>query len=225
MRACNTASQYQMCLSLRDEVKRLGLKPSPLIYIQLLHACADGGYVAHALSLLAEMMTSEADDAVASLHYTLAIRSCESGALTEAQYLMQQAASLGLKPQLAACNSMLKQLVTAQKWQEVIAFFQDMPDQGVKPDNRSYAFLLCAFQELGNSAGAQRALQDMKMARMYELLTLIAPQALQCVFSIPVFLYSSDRILSVADALMLEVSIPSWPPSEKAELGSQFLLF
>jgi len=167
MRACNAASQYQMCLSLRDEVTRLRLKPSPLVYLQLFHACADGGYVAHALSLLAEMMSSEADDAVGAIHYTLAIRSCEAGrSLSEAQYLMQQAASLGLRPQLAACNSMLKQLVTAQKWSEVISFFQDMPDQGVRPDNRSYAFLLCAFQELGNSAGAQRALQDMKMARM-----------------------------------------------------------
>jgi pentatricopeptide repeat protein len=173
MRACNTANQYQMCFSLWDEVKRLGLKCNSSMYLQLFHACADGGFVAHALSLLAGMMTSEADDAVGAIHYTLAIRSCESSrALKEAQYLFQQVESLGLKPQLAACNSILKQLVIAQQWQEVMTFFQSMPEKGVSPDSRSYAFLLCAFQELGNSSGAQRALQEMKMARMYVSLLL-----------------------------------------------------
>ena len=158
-----------MCFSLRDEVKRLGLKMNSSIYLQLFHSCADGGFVAHALSLLAEMMASDEDEAVGAIHYTLAIRSCESAkALKESQYLFQQAASLGLKPQLAACNSILKQLVIAQQWQEVMSFFQSMPEQGVRPDQKSYAFLLCAFQELGNSSGAQRALQEMKIARMYE---------------------------------------------------------
>ncbi len=174
MRACNNARQYQMCFSLRDEVKRLGLICNSSIYLQLFHACAEGGYVAHALSLLAEMMTSETADAVGAIHYTLAIRSCESSkALKEAHYLFDQAESLGLKPQLAACNSMLKQLVIAQQWQEVMTFFQSLPEKGVNPDSRSYAFLLCAFQELGNSSGAQRALQDMKMARMYAVLCCI----------------------------------------------------
>jgi pentatricopeptide repeat protein len=169
MRACNTSKQHQMCFSLRDEVKRLGLKMNSSIYLQLFHSCADGGFVAHALSLLAEMMASDEDEAVGAIHYTLAIRSCESAkALKEAQYLFQQASSLGLKPQLSACNSMLKQLVIAQQWQEVMSFFQSMPEQGVRPDQKSYAFLLCAFQELGNSSGAQRALQEMKIARMYE---------------------------------------------------------
>lgn len=173
MRACTTSNQYQMCFSLRDELKRLDLKLSPSIYLQLFYACAEGGFVAHALSLLAEMMSSDSDDAVGAIHYTLAIRSCESTkALKEAQYLYQQAASLGFKPQLAACNSMLKQLVINQRWQEVMTFFQSMPEQGVRPDSRSYAFLLCAFQELGNSSGAQRALQEMKMARMYATLLL-----------------------------------------------------
>jgi pentatricopeptide repeat protein len=171
MRACNMARQYQMCFSLRDEVKRLGLKCNPSIYLQLFQACADGGYVAHALSLLADMMSSEAADAVGAIHYTLAIRACESSkALKEAHYLFQQAESLGLKPQLAACNSLLKQLVIAQQWQEVMSFFQSMPEKGVKPDSRSYAYLLCAFQELGNSSGAQKALQEMKMAHMYATL-------------------------------------------------------
>ncbi len=168
MRACNSSHQFQMCFSLRDELKRLGLKLNPSIYFQLLQACAEGGFVAHALSLLAEMISSDFADAVGSIHYTLAIRSCESTkSLKEAQYLFQQAASLGFKLQLAACNSLLKQFVIGQRWHDVMTFFQSMPEQGVRPDSRSYAYLLCAFQELGNASGAQRALQEMKMARMY----------------------------------------------------------
>jgi pentatricopeptide repeat protein len=188
MRACNTSKQHQMCFSLRDEVKRLGLKMNSSIYLQLFHSCADGGFVAHALSLLAEMMASDEGEAVGAIHYTLAIRSCESAkALKESQYLFQQAASLGLKPQLAACNSMLKQLVIAQQWQEVMSFFQGMPEQGVRPDQKSYAFLLCAFQELGNSSGAQRALQEMKIARMYEChhFSLWILNILFCSFALP----------------------------------------
>ena len=177
MRACSSSCQYQMCLSLRDELRHLGLKLNPAIYLQLFHACAEGGFVAHALSLLAEMMSSDLGDTVGAIHYTLAIRSCESSkALKEAQYLFQQAASMGFKPQLAACNSMLKQLVIHQQWQEVMTFFQSMPEQGVRPDSKSYAFLLCAFQELGNSSGAQKALQDMKTARMFVPLFLTAFQ-------------------------------------------------
>lgn len=179
MRACNVANQHQMCFSLREEVRRLGLKPNASIYLQLLHACADGGFVAHALSLLAEMMTSEAENSnsVGAIHYTLAIRSCEAvKALREARYLFQQAESLGIKLPIAAYNSILKQLVVAHEWQEVMTFFQNMPEQGVKPDSKSYAFLLCAFQELGNSVGAQKALQEMKIARMYASMLLVALQ-------------------------------------------------
>jgi len=156
---------------------------------------------------------------VGAIHYTLAIRSCESAkALKEAQYLFQQASSLGLKPQLSACNSMLKQLVIAQQWQEVMSFFQSMPEQGVRPDQKSYAFLLCAFQELGNSSGAQRALQEMKIARMYECHHFFSLD-----FEYPFF--ALLRYHPIADARMLPVSIRLLPLLARVELGLQYLQF